>query len=48
MGALNFKSRIVGDWTLEEEINLIKSIEKATQIQILFPLIKIKFRVKDN
>ena len=46
MGGDNANTRVIGDWDLQEVLHLIKSIEKATQIQILDPSIKIK--VKEN
>ena len=38
----------MGEWNLEESINLIRAIEKANKVQILDPLLKIKFEIKDE
>jgi hypothetical protein len=48
LGAQNAKDRVVGEWTLQETLDLIKAVEKATMIQIIYPLIKITFKLKDN
>lgn len=48
MGAENAKDRIVGEWTLDETLKLIKSVETAAKIQILYPLINISFKIKDK
>ena len=39
---------VVGDWSLEETINLIKIVEKANNIEILYPLTKIKIDIREN
>jgi hypothetical protein len=48
LGAENAQDRLVGEWSLQETLALIKSVEAATQIQILYPLIKISFKIKDT
>lgn len=44
MGGENAVKRIVGKWTFKEQIELVKSIEKATQLQVIIPEIKIKYK----
>jgi hypothetical protein len=48
MGGENSLTRIIGQWKLDEELKLIKCIEKATLIQILYPLVEVKFKIRDG
>ena len=48
MGGINAEHKIIGDWSLEETLELIRAIEKANKIKILYPLVKIKFDIKGN
>lgn len=44
IGGDNYESRVVAPWQIDEVINLIKLVEKAVEIQILYPLMRIKFK----
>ena len=48
IGGDNSDDRIVGEWKLQETLSLIKLIEKATSIKILYPLTEIIYKVKDE
>jgi len=48
LGAENAATRQVGEWALEEVLTLLRSVEKATKVQILCPSVEIKLRIKDS
>lgn len=48
MGGENAADRVVGSWSLQETIQMIKCVERATKIQILYPLVDIKLKLKDE
>lgn len=48
MGGENSQYKIIGEWSLEETLKLIQAVEKATNISILYPLVKIKFKIKED
>ena len=48
MGGENAADRVAGSWSLKETIKMIKCVERATKIQILYPLVDIKFKMKDE
>ena len=47
LGGDNADDRVSSPWSLQETIELIKSVERATKIEILYPLVEIKFKLKD-
>lgn len=48
MGGDNALSRVMGEWSLEEVLNLIQSIEIATDVKILKDKVKISLKIKDK
>ena len=48
MGGDNAAERVLGSWSLQETIELIKYVERAAKVEILYPLVEIKFKLKDE
>lgn len=48
VGGSNHQARVVGNWTLKEELKLIKAVQKATQVVFFNGDCKVKFKVDDS
>ena len=47
LGGQNAENRVIGEWSLEEAIKLIKAIEKVTETTYLKKDIEISFKLKE-